>query len=147
MGYTWKGSATRFNIPATLVLIKPRLYALLCALLLFTRSRHSALLSVLRRKPYQTTHHPTSLLVCLDIHSRTGPTEVNLSKCTRLTVRTESPRLMPWLKHQTGSNCRLNCIEKPWHDQLICGTPVSHLGLTHIGDQRKKESGLIHEAQ
>jgi len=33
-------------------------------------------------------HHQTSLLVCLDIHSRTGPTEVNLSKCTR---RTESP--------------------------------------------------------
>lgn len=49
-------------------------------------------------------------------------------------------------KHQTGSNCRLNCIEKPWHDQLICDTPVSHLGITHIGDQRQKDSGLIHEA-
>lgn len=49
-------------------------------------------------------------------------------------------------KHQTGSNCRLNCIEKPWHDRLICGTPVSHLGITHIWDQRQKDSGLIHEA-
>jgi hypothetical protein len=39
-------------------------------------------------------HHPTSLLVCLDIHSRRGPREVNLSKCTRFTVT----RLMPWLE-------------------------------------------------
>lgn len=52
----------KYYAPFTLVLIKPRLYVLRAILFLFTRrSRHSALLSLLRRKPYQTT----TLLPCL----------------------------------------------------------------------------------